>query len=159
MKTAYKRAISGPGGDTFVATTAYGADSGAQPVRFLRNAGLIGLQLLGLWGLNIAGALGVKALALPIPGNLAGMILLYTLLSLGIIKVAWLDATGSFLVKHLAFFFIPIAVGVMDAGKLLAAHGIGIALSLLLSAVLGIALSGMIAQGLASRSQRRGEPQ
>lgn len=152
MRTASRLVVGAPVGEAFIATGGYSQNSGAERLRFLRNAGLVGLQLVGLWGFNIAGGLGVKALALPIPGNLAGMILLYALLSLGIIKVSWLDATGSFLVKHLAFFFIPVAVGVMDAGGLLAAHGIGITLTLLISAILGIALSGLVAQSLASRS-------
>ena len=151
-RTASSRVVSEPDGGTFIAAGL--SESPAAHRGILRNAGLIGLQLLGLWGFNITGTLAAKALALPIPGNLAGMMLLYALLSLGVIKVAWFDVTGSFLVKHLAFFFIPIAVGVMDAGGLLAAHGIGITLTLLLSAVLGIVLSGVIAQSLANRRQR-----
>lgn len=154
MRIASKRVITERDSDVSIITDDYSQNH----LHLLRNAGLIGLQLVGLWSFNIAGTLGAKALALPIPGNLAGMILLYALLSLGIIKVAWFDATGSFLVKHLAFFFVPIAVGVMDAGGLLAAHGIGITLTLLVSAVLGIALCGLIAQSLTSRDQRQGEP-
>src|SRR5690349_17615738 len=77
---------------------------------------LLVLQLLGLWGLNLAGVWLVGILHVPIPGNLVGMAGLYLLLSLGLIKLTWFDATGSFLIKHLAFFFIPITVGLMDAG-------------------------------------------
>ena len=159
MRTAAKPVIGAPVGDTFIATTGYSPSSRDDWLRALRQAGIVGLQLLGLWAFSVGGTLGVRALGLPVPGNLAGMILLYALLSLGIIKTAWFDATGSFLVKHLAFFFIPVAVGVMDAGGLLAVHGIAITLTLILSAVLGIALSGVVAQGLAGRGQGRGEPQ
>ena len=155
MRTASKLVIAEPDSEVFIATN----DCSRSHLQLLRDAGLIGLQLVGLWGFNVAGTLAAKAFALPIPGNLAGMVLLYAMLSLGIIKVAWFDATGSFLVKHLAFFFVPIAVGVMDAGGLLAAHGIGITLTLLVSAILGIALCGLIAQSLTNRNQRQGEPQ
>jgi holin-like protein len=104
--------------------------------------------LLGLWGLNLAGVWLVGMLHVPIPGNLVGMAGLYLLLSLGLVKLTWFDATGSFLIKHLAFFFIPITVGLMDTGDLLAAHGFGIAVTLVLSAAIGILLSGFTAQYL-----------
>ena len=106
------------------------------------------LQLGGLCALNFAGVWVVEATHLPIPGTLVGMVGLYLLLSLGIVKVSWFDATGSLLMKHLAFFFIPITVGLMEWGGLLAAHGIGIAVTLVASAVVGILLSGLVSQFL-----------
>ena len=119
----------------------------------VQKTGVLGLQLLSLWAVSLLGALAVRALALPIPGNLAGMVILYVLLSTGVAKVAWLDAASSLLVRHLAFFFIPIAVGVMNMAGLLASHGMGITLTLIASAVIGIGLSGSVAQRLAARSE------
>src|SRR5690349_14996032 len=55
---------------------------------------LLTLQLLGLWGLNLAGVWLVGVLHVPIPGNLVGMAGLYLLLSLGLVKLTWFDATG-----------------------------------------------------------------
>jgi holin-like protein len=118
---------------------------------------LLALQLLGLWGFELTGTWAVKAAQLPIPGNLVGMVGLYLLLSFGLVKVSWFDVTGSFLIKHLAFFFIPITVGLMDAGHLLAVHGLGIALTLVVSAGAGILLSGFVAQSLASNASPAGE--
>lgn len=115
------------------------------------------LQLLGLYALNLAGVWAVRAMHVPIPGNLVGMLALYLLLSLGLVKVAWFDATGSFLIKHLAFFFIPITVGLMDAGHLLALHGVGIAVTLTVSAAVGILLAGFVAQFLAVKTQSAGD--
>src|SRR5690348_10711758 len=48
---------------------------------------LLPLQLLGLWGLNLAGVWVVGILHVPIPGNLVGMAGLYLLLSLGLVKL------------------------------------------------------------------------
>lgn len=117
---------------------------------------LLGLQLLGLWAISIAGNELVRALKLPIPGNLLGMMLLYALLAFGIVKIAWFEAAGSLLVKHLAFFFVPVAVGIMDAGQLLAGHGVAIAAVLLASAIIGIALSSLVARSLAEETQEPG---
>jgi holin-like protein len=118
---------------------------------------LLALQVLGLWGFELAGTWAVKAAQLPIPGNLVGMVGLYLMLSFGLVKVSWFDAAGSFLIRHLAFFFIPITVGLMDAGHLLAMHGLGIALTLVVSAGAGILLSGFVAQSLASNTSPMGE--
>src|SRR4051794_41131858 len=143
----------------------HGVDAGAEPsVADRRSIGRavailssLALQLLGLWGLNLAGVWMVEILHLPIPGNLVGMAGLYLLLSLGLLKLTWFDPTGSFLIKHLAFFFIPITVGLMDAGDLLVAHGFGIAVTLVLSAAIGILLSGFTAQYLARPASQREE--
>jgi len=114
------------------------------------------LQILGLWGLNLAGVWAVDATALPIPGNLLGMVALYGLLSLGVVKVSWFDPTGSFLIKHLAFFFVPITVGLMEWGRLLAQNGIGIVVTLITSAAIGIVLSGLVSQVLLGKPWRQG---
>jgi len=118
---------------------------------------LAALQISGLWALNFAGIWFVKRTALPIPGNLVGMMALYALLALGIVKLAWFETAGSFLIRHLAFFFIPITVGLMDAGYLLAARGLAILLILAVSAAIGILLAGWVSQVLLRKSPRMGE--
>ena len=119
----------------------------------LRQAALGTLQLLGLWMLNLAGVWIIERLALPIPGNLVGMALLYALLTLGVVKLSWFEMAGSFLIRHLAFFFVPITVGLMDAGSLLAARCLQIMLILAASAAIGIALAGWVSQILLRRPQ------
>ncbi len=123
----------------------------------LQQAALVGLQLAGLWLLNFAGVWAVQKAALPVPGNLVGMLALYALLAFGIVKVDWFDLTGSFLIKHLAFFFVPITVGLMNSGPLLLAHGLGIMLVLTVSAAFGILLAGFVSQVLLAKTWRRGE--
>ena len=93
---------------------------------------------------------------MPIPGNLVGMLALYALLALGVVKLAWFDLTGSFLIRHLAFFFVPITVGLMNSGPLLLAHGLAIMLVLALSAAVGILLTGFVSQVLLAKPWQRG---
>jgi holin-like protein len=119
----------------------------------MRQVALGTLQILGLWILNLTGVWIVERLALPMPGNLVGMALLYALLALGIAKLSWFEIAGSLLIRHLAFFFVPITVGLMDAGSLLAAWGLQIMLTLAASAAIGIALAGWVSQILLRRSQ------
>jgi holin-like protein len=126
------------------------------PPWILRQLSLGALQIFGLWTLNFAGVWVVEKLALPIPGNLVGMVLLYTLLALGIVKLSWFEAAGSFLIRHLAFFFVPITVGLMDAGSLFASRGVGIIFTLAASAAIGVMLAGWISQLLLRKSWRTG---
>src|SRR5580700_2624450 len=123
---------------------------------FARQLAFAALQISALWALNFAGVWLEKRMVLPIPGNLVGMITLYALLALGIVKLSWFEAAGSFLIRHLAFFFVPITVGLMDAGSLLASRGVGIILTLATSAVIGVALAGWISQFLLRKSCRMG---
>ena len=115
------------------------------------------LQISALWALNFAGVWLEKRMVLPIPGNLVGMITLYALLALGIVKLAWFETAGSFLIRHLAFFFVPITVGLMNAGYLLAARGLAILLILAASAAVGILLAGWVSQVLLRKSPRMGD--
>ena len=121
-----------------------------------RQISLRALQIFGLWALNFAGIWIVKKATLPLPGNLVGMVLLYALLALGIVKLSWFEAAGSFLVRHLAFFFVPITVGLMDAGSLFMIRGVGIILTLAASAAIGIMLAGWISQLLLGKSWHTG---
>jgi holin-like protein len=124
--------------------------------RFVRQLALAALQISGLWALNFAGVWLVGKAALPIPGNLVGMVALYALLALGIVKLSWFETAGSFLIRHLAFFFVPITVGLMDAGGLFATRGFAILFILAASAGIGILLAGWVSQFLLHKSWRKG---
>lgn len=126
----------------------------------LKGIAVIPIQLLGLWALNVAGVWVVDKTALPIPGNLVGMVALFGLLALGVVKLSWFEASGSFLIRHLAFFFVPITVGLMNMGTLFATRGIGIIVTLALSAGIGLMLAGWVSQLLFFRKsgQVGGEP-
>jgi holin-like protein len=124
---------------------------------FARQLAFAALQISALWALNFAGVWLEKRMVLPIPGNLVGMITLYVLLALGIVKLAWFETAGSFLIRHLAFFFVPITVGLMNAGYLLAARGLAILLILAVSAAVGILLAGWVSQVLLGKSPRMGD--
>ncbi|MGC5327627.1 CidA/LrgA family protein [Brevibacillus sp. SYSU BS000544] len=119
-------------------------------------SGLIFIAQLGLlWILNALGYWLVGALHLPLPGNVAGMLILFFLLVTGVVQLKWIQQAASFLIKHLAFFFIPIAVGLMDFGPLFAAHGLVLILALVASGLAGIFITGHTAQLL---RKKKGEP-
>lgn len=111
------------------------------------------LQLFVLWLLNELGSIIVQWLHLPIPGNVLGMMLLFILLLTGLIKLNWVDQASSFLLKHLVFFFIPITVGIMTLGPMFLQNGLSLIVILIISAVLGMVVTGGSAQLLAKKRE------
>jgi holin-like protein len=123
-------------------------------VALLKKLALITIQTAALLLISEAGYVFVGALQLPLPGNLVGMLVLFALLTCGVIRLEWVEAGASMLVRHLAFFFIPIAVGLMAFGDLFVNYGVEIVLTLVLSAAIGICVAGLTSQVLSRR--RRG---
>jgi holin-like protein len=120
----------------------------ARPVRLAGQAILLGLIY------QASASLG-DALHLPVPPNLVGLLLLLGLLSSGLLRPAHVEALGSFLLRHLTFFFVPFLVGLLAYGPLLATAGPALLASLVVAAGVGIVVAGLAAQAVADR---RGGP-
>lgn len=119
----------------------------------------LGLRLVGQFALLVllfyAGTAVVVATGVPLPGNLVGMLLLLGLLRLGVVRPGHVQDLAGLALRHLNFFFVPLAVGLMSWTGLLAASGVALGLSLLGSAVAGLAVSGLVGQRLSRRGGDR----
>jgi holin-like protein len=111
------------------------------------------LQITGLIVINKIGFYFVEFLNLPIPGNVAGLIILFLLLWTKVVKLEWIEEASNFLVRHLSFFFVSVSVGLMTIGGLLAKNGLQLAIVLIASAVIGMAIAGFAAQLVAKRKE------
>ena len=111
------------------------------------------LQIIGLILINKAGFYIVELLSLRIPGNVLGMILLFVLLWTRIVRLEWVEGAADFLVKHLSFFFVPISVGLMTLGGMIAQNGIQLAVILVLSAIVGMVFAGGTSNVLIKRKE------
>lgn len=108
---------------------------------------LIIFQLLGT-GLNV--------LLLPfLPGPIIGMILLVIFLRFRGQGDAALEQASSGLLKYLPLFLVPPATGIMMYGQEVAADALAIMISLTLSFVLVVPLTGRLMQFLITRSEQR----
>jgi holin-like protein len=103
-------------------------------------------QLAFLALINRAGYMLAHVLSLRLPGNLVGMLILFALLSGRLVRLEWIQEGASILTRHLAFFFIPIAVGLVAFKEVFLQHGLAILGTLIVSATAGILLCGFIAQ-------------
>jgi len=121
----------------------------------LQNCLKITAQIFLLWAIFYLSTWAVTLLHLPLPGSVLGMIILFTLLSTGIIKERWLSAATSPLLKHLSFFFIPIAVELMQWGDLFMQKGYLLFLPLVVSTLVALLATGGIVQLFMNRGTKR----
>ena len=123
-------------------------------LRWAKDVFALTLELAGLWAINKVGYLAVAKLHVPLPGNVAGLLLLFTLLCTRIVPVRLFERSSALLARHLAFFFVPIAVGLMDLGPTVISQGWLLLFVLVASAAVGLCVTGWLAQ-LLSRLKRQ----
>src|SRR5262245_57700598 len=97
----------------------------------------VGAQLVVLWVIFAVSNAVVARLGLRIPGNIVGLGLLFVLLSAGIVRERWVSGAATLLTRHLAFFFIPITVGLMGLKDVFVVNGAAIVITLVVGVVFG----------------------
>lgn len=102
---------------------------------------LRGLAILLL--LEAAGEGLVRALSLPFPGPVAGMVMLLPALG-----VPWLrepvGAAAELLLAHLSLLFVPVGVGVITHLDLISEYGVRLLMIIVLSTWLGMATTAIL---------------
>ena len=112
----------------------------------LRHVAAIAAQVALLWSFSWVGHGVVALLHLPLPGNVAGLLLTFVALWCGVLPLRIVEQGAGLLVRNLPLFFVPLAVGFVTQGHLLAAHGLAILATLVGSAAVGFAVTGRVAQ-------------
>ena len=110
--------------------------------------------LLILLGCQFLGEVIAHLLALPVPGGVIGMLLLFVGLMLRRGVPDYLEQSSQQVLRPLALYFVPASVGIMTMGPLLAQEGVRIVMVMLLSTLLPLLLC---AYGLDHWLARRGE--
>jgi len=96
----------------------------------------------------------VTVTGLPIPATVLGVAALFLLLLSGIVRLAHVELAADLLLRHLVFFFVPVAVGLMEWGGVFAEHGVVLLVAILVSTVVPVVAVGVAAQR-AQRAQKR----
>lgn len=112
--------------------------------------GLRGLAWLLV--LQSAGELLARALALPFPGPVVGMVLLLIALRWPLVREP-VAQCADFLLSHLSLLFIPVGVGVMTHLHLLSTYGGRIGLVIVLSTWAGLAVTASVLFWLTPKSK------
>jgi holin-like protein len=101
-----------------------------------------------LLAFQLIGEGAAYALGLPVPGPVLGMTLLLVAVALRRDLLALLKPTTGTLLTHLSLLFVPAGVGVMVHGARLAAEGVAIVVSVVVSTVLALAATALTVRAL-----------
>jgi holin-like protein len=111
------------------------------------------IQFAIILALCVIGDLLHDYLHLPIPGNVLGMVLLLILLLTGVIKLTMIEDVSNFMLKHLSFFFIPAAVGLITCFTILEGKWTALMFISVVSTFIIAVVTGMTVQILMKRRQ------
>ncbi|MDQ0243932.1 holin-like protein [Bacillus fengqiuensis] len=108
------------------------------------------LTILFLLGESI-----VKLFHLPLPGSIAGLVILFLLLHFKVIKLRWIEKGGNLLLAELLLFFIPAVVGLINYTDVIKHYGLQILAIITVSTVLVMSVTGLIAELAANRKEEK----
>jgi len=91
----------------------------------------------------------------PIPGPVIGLLLLFGYLLMRPSAVDSIEPTALELLRHLSLLFVPAGVGIMVAAGKVRGEGFAIAVALVVSTTLAIAVTALVTRALMRRQMRR----
>lgn len=103
-------------------------------------------EALIVFGIYLIGEVIVSLTHIPIPGNIIGLLLLLIGLCTKIIKVSQVETLTNFFLDHLAFFFLPAGVSLMNSLGLIKANIIQILVVCVITTAVIITSTGLIVQ-------------
>lgn len=113
-------------------------------IRSLLSLALLFVMLyLGKW-ISIVLPIGIS-------DSIWGMILLFSCLVIGVIKVEWVTPSARPLTRYMTVFFIPVCAEIIEHIDVLQSHLVSFVLSNVLSTTLSIVLIGLFAQWIFHR--------
>jgi len=110
-------------------------------------------EALIILGIYLVGELLSTLLHLPIPGNILGMVILFILLCTKIVTVDNISNVTNFLLDHLAFFFIPAGVGLMESLGIIKATWWQLLIVCISTTAIIIGVTGVIVQSMSKRTK------
>lgn len=90
----------------------------------------------------------VDFVPIPVPSNLLALLMLLLFLLTGMLRLSHVEELGTFLLRHLTFFFVPFMVGLLALGPLLARAGVALLANLIVATGVGVVVAGLAAQAV-----------
>lgn len=110
--------------------------------------------LAWLLAFQTTGELLSRALHLPFPGPVVGMLMLLPALRWGLVREP-VSGCADFLLQHLSLLFVPVGVGVMTHLSLIAQYGFRILIVLVVSTLSGLLVTVLMLRLFNNRERSR----
>lgn len=111
-------------------------------------------EIFLIFGIYFIGEAIHMITSIPLPGSLIGMLLLFILLVLRIIRLEHISTVTDFLLGHLPFFFIPAGVALMASFSLMQGLWIKMLVICLVTTIVTMGCSGKIIQYVMERKSK-----
>ncbi len=105
-------------------------------------------QLLIILSISLAGEVLSHYIPLGIPASIYGMVIMFTLLCTGVLKLESVREVGKFLVGIMGIMFVPATVGIIDCWDVVSGSIWLYLTVVLVPTVIVMAVSGFTAQAL-----------
>jgi holin-like protein len=99
----------------------------------------------------------VFVLHLPLPGPVAGMLLLTAALIVFPTLQALVEQAANALLSHLSLLFVPAGVGIVVAAASGSGHWLAILASVVVSTILALAVTGLLLRGIKGGQAKDGD--
>jgi holin-like protein len=93
--------------------------------------------------------------ALPVPGPVIGMLLLFAFVTMRPGAADALEPTALELLRHLSLLFVPAGVGIMVSAQAVRGEAFAVIASVVVSTTAGIAVTALVTRALLHRQRRR----
>ncbi len=103
-------------------------------------------QFLIILGISFLGEGLHHLLPIPVPASIYGLVILFMLLTTGVLKLGQVEETADFLLQIMPVMFIPAAVGIIDSWDVLRPVLLPVVLITVLTTVLVMIVTGRITQ-------------
>ncbi|MEC1750356.1 antiholin-like murein hydrolase modulator LrgA [Bacillus mojavensis] len=92
---------------------------------------------------------------IPIPASVVGLVLLFLLLCLKVIKLEQVETLGTSLTSLIGFLFVPSGISVMNSLGVMQQYGLQIVLVILLATIILLGATGLFSQLILTLSGKR----
>ena len=86
-----------------------------------------------------------------IPGSIIGIIILFLLLKIGIIKIDKVEDISNFLLDNMAIFFIPAGVSLIQSLDIISSNIIVLAITIIISTILVMSITAIVVEKMIKR--------
>ena len=106
-----------------------------------------------IFGIYLLGVLITDITGVPIPGNVIGMVILFLLLYLKVIKVEQISTISNFFLEHLAFFFILAGVGLISSFSVIKNIWLQLLIVCFVTTAITMICTGLVVQKIANKKE------